>query len=274
MKTISFVIPVYNEEKRLAKTFAALDSAVLPRGFKLAEIIFVDDGSTDKTYNMLQEFVLRSTNNVLGGNTKHIIPNTLYKLISYKPNRGKGYAVRCGMLESSADYTLFFDADMSTPLSELEKFVQYMKKNVDVIVGTRKNGHSTVIQHQPWLREKLGRGFTLLTQVALNTWITDFTCGFKVFSKRSKDIIFPMTQINRWGYDAEIIFLAAHNKLSIVEKSVTWTDDPRTKVKLSKAIPETLKELAQIRWTHSIKPVFKVQSFKTTKVQNVHSKAV
>src|SRR5207245_1659543 len=130
------------------------------------------------------------------------------QIISYSQNQGKGYAVRRGMLASKADYTLFFDADISTPLSEISKFMPEIKKGTQVIVGTRKNGKSTVLVRQPRYRELLGRGFTLLAQTVLNTQITDFTCGFKAFSKTAKDDIFKKAVINRWGYDAEILFLA------------------------------------------------------------------
>lgn len=232
------MIPVYNEEARLAKTFEALRSFKAPRGLTLEQVIFVNDGSKDPTASKIKKF-------------KTTLP---IKLISYTHNKGKGYAIRTGMRESKSDYTLFFDADMSTPLSELEKFVPFMKQGTDVIVGTRKNGHSTVIRHQPFIREKLGKGFTLLTQLTLNTWVTDFTCGFKAFSKDATHEIFSKANIDRWGYDAEIIFLARILKYSIQEKAVTWANDERTKVNLAKAIPQTIGELVRIRYMHSLLP--------------------
>ena len=130
-----------------------------------------------------------------------------------------------------------------------------MEKGCVWMVGTRKNWHSTVSKHTPYIREKLGKGCTLMTQVALNSrHITDFTCGFKAFSKVATQSIFPRCIIDRWGYDAEIIFLAQKLKLTLVEKSVIWTNDERTKVKLSKAIPQTLSELLKIRMAHSLLP--------------------
>lgn len=243
--TVTFVIPVYNEELRLEKTFEALRSFKAPRGLKLQEVIFVNDGSTDKSEFKISNLKFKIEKKL----------GTKIMIISYKPNRGKGYAIKKGMLASSSDYTLFFDADMSTPLSELEKFVPFMKKQTDVIVGTRKNGHSTVIKHQPFIREKLGKCFTLLTQVTLNTWVTDFTCGFKAFSKDATNEIFSKAQIDRWGYDAEIIFLARILNFSIQEKAVTWANDDRSKVSLTRAIPQTLGELMRIRYMHSMLPL-------------------
>ena len=244
MKTLSFVIPVYNEEKRLKKTFKALlggfsfDGPSTSLRIKLEKVIFVDDGSADKTKFKIQ-------------NSKFKIEKALkakVQIISYPVNKGKGYAVKQGMLASNSDYTLIFDADMSISLKEFKKFLPFINKNVDVIVGTRKNGHSTIIKRQPWYREQLGRGFTILSNVILNTWVTDFTCGFKAFSREAKQAICKRATVNRWGYDAELIFLAQKLGFSMQEKSVLWRNDERTKVNLFIALPQTLGELFLIRW--------------------------
>src|SRR3989440_7138720 len=159
MITVSFIIPVANEEKRLEKTFTALQTVRVPHGIRLTEVIFVNDGSTDLTASMIKEF------------GKH---NKRVRLISYTQNQGKGYAVRQGMLAATGDYALFFDADMSTSLSQIKKFVPYMENHTDVIIGTRKNGKSTVISRQPWYREVIGKCFTKLTQFLLQVDVTDF----------------------------------------------------------------------------------------------------
>ncbi|MFA5770064.1 MAG: glycosyltransferase [Patescibacteria group bacterium] len=238
MRTISFIIPVYNEEKRIGKTIKALLGGVSFPGLKLEKLIFVDDGSKDNT-----KFEIKNSKSKIEKKLKAKI-----KIISYRKNRGKGYAIKQGMLASKSDYTLMFDADMSTSISELKKFLPFMKKGVDVIIGTRKNGHSTVVKHQPLYREILGRGFTLLSNVILDTWVTDFTCGFKAFSKFAKDRIFENTIVDRWSYDAEILYLAKKMNLIIQEKAVIWKNDPGTKVNLMKDLPETLTDLVKIRF--------------------------
>jgi len=236
MIKLSIVIPVYNEEERLEKTFTALKQGVRSGAFQIAEVIFVDDGSRDNTKKMINTWIKQIK-------TK----KTAYRLVSYGKNHGKGYAVKTGMLAASGDYILFMDADMSTPLPELLKMQPVMLDGKDVIIGTRKNGHSTVIKHQPLYRELLGKVFTLLSNIITNTWVTDFTCGFKVFSHDAAQKVFSRAQIERWGYDAEILFIANSLAISMKEVPVIWTNDERSKVNLLKALPQTLGELYTIR---------------------------
>lgn len=241
MKTLTIVIPVFNEQNRLYKTFEALKTLRLPRGLRLDEVIFVNDGSKDSTLASLNRFAWKNKD----------IP---VKILSYNKNRGKGHAVKKGMLASNSKYTLLCDADMSTPLSELEKFQKGVTSGKDIIIGTRKNGKSTVIIHQPLIRELLGKGFTGLTGAVLGLKVSDFTCGFKLFSKDAVRAIFPQTTINRWGYDAEILYLAKIKKIEAVEQSVLWSDDKRTHVNIATAIPQTFFELAKIITIHRLIP--------------------
>jgi len=256
MKTLSFVIPVFNEEMRISKTIKALDKGFSFSEIKLEKIIFIDDGSTDRTVSLINKSKI-SLEKALG---------VIVEIIAYKDNKGKGNAVKMGMLASDSDYTLFFDADMATPISEFEKFLPFIRKGAPVIIGTRKNGESTVQVHQPRYRELLGKGFTFLSNIVLNTWVTDFTCGFKAFSRNAKNEIFSKATINRWGYDAEIMFLARKIGFKIQEKSVLWFDDNRTKVNLFKDLPNTFFELIKIRANHLNPdlsfPLLKKPSFK------------
>lgn len=236
--SISFVIPVYNEEKRIEKTIKALKKGFNFEPLKLEKVIFVNDGSKDNTVSTIKPFV-KGLEKVLKAKVE---------IISYSKNRGKGFAIKTGMLKANSDYNLFFDADMATPLDQIKKFIPFMEQGKDVIIGTRKNGHSTVINHQPLYRELLGKCFTLLSNVALNTWVTDFTCGFKAFSREAKNEVFKRSKIDRWSYDAEIMFLSRKLGYTIQEKAVTWSDDRNTKVKILKSIYTSLKELMQIRF--------------------------
>ena len=244
MKTISFVIPVYNEENRIEKTFQALRNLSLPKDLILESIIFVDDGSDDNSKSKIQNSKLAIEKKT----------NAKVAIVSYKKNRGKGYAVRQGMFESKSDYTLFFDADISTPLGEINKFIPSIKKEIDVIIGTRKNGKSTVIKHQPLYREILGKGFTYFTKFFLNLQVTDFTCGFKAFSKRAKEKIFKRAIIDGWSYDPEIILIAKKFNFKMQEVPVLWSNDDRTKVNLFKDMPKIIVELFKIKYEHTLRP--------------------
>lgn len=237
MTTLSLVFPVFNEEKRLPKTFKTLERGWSFAGLKLDRVIFVNDGSTDRTAELIQKEKPKLEKAL----------KTKVSLISSQPNRGKGYAIRRGMLASNSDYTLFLDADMSTPLSELKKFLPYFKSGSPIIIGTRKNGESTVKVAQPLYRQLLGRGFTLLSQIILNTWVSDFTCGFKAFSREAKNLIFPQTKVDRWSFDSEIIYLAKKFRLPIQEQAVFWYNDEETRVNLFLDLPRSLFDLISIR---------------------------
>ena len=231
MIKISVVIPVFNEEKRLPKTFSALNALSRDPFFSGAEIIFVDDGSSDGTRKLIENF--RSGKNV--------------KLVSYEKNRGKGFAVRRGMLEANNDYALFLDADMSTPLGELKKFAPFMEQGAHVIIGTRKAAGARILKHQPFLRQKMGEVYTALANLATGARVSDFTCGFKCFSMEAIHKIFPYARIDRWSYDAEILYLARLCNLKIHEVPVLWTNDEDSRVRLGKDALQSFTDLLKIR---------------------------
>lgn len=251
MKTVSFIIPVYNEQNRIHKTMEALNTLTLSKELTLTEVIFVDDGSTDDTL-----FLVKRAKTTILKRFKKRYKNTKITILSYRKNRGKGFAIKQGMIHTTADYALFFDADMSTPLSQIEKFVPFMKNDIAVIIGTRKNGKSTVILHQPLIREMMGRMFTKIARYILQVETSDFTCGFKAFSKVAREQIFSLSQIKRWGYDGEIMYLAKKYHFSWQEKAVIWSNDPNTKVKMAQAAIQTLIELMLIYWYHEINPTY------------------
>lgn len=256
MKTITLVIPVYNEQERIFKAFAALKSGdlAMPKGFKLGQIIFVNDGSTDATKRLILDF-------------QNQVKKLPIMLIGYSQNKGKGFALRLGLSKSTADYTLLADADISTPFFEIDKFVNAMQKNVDIIIGTRKNGHSMVLKHQSRVREYLGRGFTKITQLVLGVSVSDFTCGFKAFSKKAKSSILANSHINRWAYDPEFILIGKNAKMTMEEIPVLWSNVEKSRVKLYRDIPLSLYELLYIVYLHRLKP------FIATKVKTVRSHA-
>lgn len=229
--SLSLVIPVYNEQHRLQKTITALNCWRVPSDLKINQVIFVNDGSSDNTLSLVKSAKIKFAK----------------KIISYSKNQGKGYAVRQGMLASKADYTLLMDADLATPLNQIKRFLPYFKNHTDVIIGTRKNGHSTVTKHQPLIREHLGRVYTKITNTLLQVPVTDFTCGFKAFSQKTINPIFSRAFINRWSYDSEILYLAHQLNFTLKEVAVTWADQIGTRVRLHKDIFDSLFELIKIK---------------------------
>lgn len=226
-KMISVIVPVYNESKRVFNLKSIFD--YLKKKYKFSEIIVVNDGSTDDTIKKLRAM-------------KRDIE---FRLVSYKLNKGKGWAVKQGMLKATGDYRIFCDVDLSTPISELENLLHYISHH-DVVIGTRKISKSKVIVEQPAWRKWLGKGFTFLSQVTLRVWVSDFTCGFKLFSANSAKRIFSRTRIYRWGFDSEIMFLAKKYNLKIKEVPVTWINDTLTKVKFPRDILISVRELGNI----------------------------
>lgn len=229
--SLTIIIPVFNEAQRLAKTFSALAEFLAKPIFKKASVIFVDDGSQDKTAAVLRDAKL----------------NCPVEIISYPQNQGKGFAVRQGMLKADGDYALLVDADMSTSLSEIKKFMPPMDQGQPVIIGTRKSAGANLIRLQPWRRRFLGGVYTRLANMVTGAHVSDFTCGFKCFSKEARAKIFTAAKINRWSYDAELLFLAKKFGFAIREVPVSWANDIDTRVRLGKDIIQSFIDLVRIR---------------------------
>lgn len=226
---ISVIVPLYNEESRLAN-LSKIFIFFKKKNFNY-ELILINDGSRDKTLNKLNE----------------LSKNFKFKLISYQENRGKGYAVKMGMMQARGKYRLFTDIDLSTPIEAFNKFLPILPR-YDIVIGSRKKKGSRLIIHQPKLREKLGKAFTTLSRGFLNINLTDFTCGFKCFSQEAAKKIFFRQKINRWGFDTEILFIGKKMGLSVKEVPVVWKNDIETKVKLPWDIVTSLADLVKIRY--------------------------
>lgn len=226
---VSIIIPLYNEERRLenlSKIYKYFDDTDLTY-----EVILINDGSRDKTLKKINE----------------LSKNFKFTLISHQKNNGKGYAIKAGMMQASGKYRLFTDIDLSTPIEEFDKFLPNLP-DYDIIIGSRKKRGSKLIIHQPKLREKLGKGFTKLSQWCLSLSLTDFTCGFKCFSKEAAEKIFSRQKIDRWGFDTEILFIGKKMGFSIKEVPVVWKNDRETKVRLPQDIINSFYDLIKIRY--------------------------
>ncbi len=225
---LSIIVPIYNESERI-HNLSTLSAFFQDHSFT-SELVIVDDGSTDETLKRIEGLSLA--------------PNA--KLISYNQNRGKGYAIKTGMLAATGDVRLFTDVDLSTPLREFNKFLPHIDKN-HIVMGSRKIEGAQVLQHQAKVRETLGKGFTFISNLILHLTVSDFTCGFKCFSKRSAEQIFQKLTIDRWGFDAEILYIAKKKTFSVKEIPVVWINDPHTKVKFPHDLIRSFLDLIQIR---------------------------
>lgn len=227
---LSVVIPAWNEERRIAPSLGR-SVETLRRLAPRHEIVVVDDGSGDRTLEVAREAAARAHE---------------FRGLRNERNLGKGGAVRRGMLEARGDHILFCDADESTPMETLELFLPALARREAVVIGTRKNREAVIARHQPWLRETMGKGFTLLAQGLAGVRVTDFTCGFKIFRQDAAREVFARQTLSNWSFDAEILFLARHLGYSITEIPVTWTNDVDTRVRLLRDTVSSLKGLLQI----------------------------
>jgi dolichyl-phosphate beta-glucosyltransferase len=232
---LSIVIPSYNEEKRLPRTLNRIREYFSGRPLPLdqIEVIVVDDGSSDGTVRVAQEWAAKWSS---------------VRLLSNDGNRGKGYSVRNGMLQARGRLALFTDADLSAPIEESEKLFAALKAGNQVAIGSRAIDRSLISKRQSWLRESAGVIFNLL--VRLFTWLPvhDTQCGFKLFELAPARIIFEQQRIKGWGFDPEILFLAKRQGLSTAEVPIRWAHDEATKVRVVRASVTMFGDLIYIRW--------------------------
>jgi dolichyl-phosphate beta-glucosyltransferase len=232
---LSIVIPVYNEENRIRKTLEESLAYLKTRRLK-AEVLVVDDGSSDLTVKVLEDFRKK----------KKI--EKMMKILKHPVNRGKGAAVRTGVLEAQGKIVLYMDADNATPLREIEKLLPGLHRGFEVVIGSRAADRSQVKIHQPLYRQAIGRVGNLLVQLLATPGLWDTQCGFKAFSHRAAKTIFALQTIERFGFDVELLFIARKKGFQILETSVEWFDAPGSKVNALRDSFRTLMELFLIRW--------------------------
>lgn len=228
---LSVVIPVFNEVKRI-HNLKNIINYLKKQKFKW-ELIVVDDGSSDKTLVEL----------------KKIKQNNQLKILTYQPNRGKGYAVKTGMTYATGVYRLFTDVDLSVPIEKFADLKPWLKR-YQVVIGSRRLPDSKLLVRQPFLRERMGKLFTSLSNLLLGTSYSDFTCGFKCFQAASADKIFHQLTVQRWGFDCESLYLAKEMGFRVKEVPVTWSNNAQTKVKFPQDIVNSFLDLVRIRINH------------------------
>ena len=229
---LSVVIPAYNEEKRIGETLKSIDGYLSRQNYDY-EIIVVSDGSKDNTASLV-----RSTEQSIKG----------LRLIENNNNHGKGYVVKQGILEAKGDLRLFTDADNSTSIDHLDKFIPYINNGYDIVIGSiAVEGHKVASGSEPIWRRVAGKMGNLFIQIMAVPGVHDTQRGFKLFTSKSAQEIFPKLTIVRWGFDVEVLALARKFQYKIKELPVDWKNDPNSKVGL-KAYFQVLLETVKIRW--------------------------
>ncbi|MEJ7624857.1 MAG: dolichyl-phosphate beta-glucosyltransferase [Pyrinomonadaceae bacterium] len=231
---ICFVIPAYNESERLGEPLRKICDFIENSGTG-AEVIVVDDGSSDDTADVARR-VLDSRQDITS------------QVIRYEQNRGKGYAVKTGLLAATADFALFTDADLSTPIEETPTLIEPLRSgDYDVTFGSRALDRSLIGTHQPWRREQGGKVMNFIIRTMSGLPFADTQCGFKAFNMVAFRPLLDRMKIDRFGFDVEFLFVADHNGLRLKEIPVRWNDVAGSKVSVLRDTRRMITELSQIR---------------------------
>ena len=228
---LSIIIPAYNEEQRLP---ASLQKIVdyLPLQDYEAEVLIVDDGSQDGTVELAKSY-----------RDKWPV-----RVLENERNRGKGFTTRRGMLEARGEWRLFSDADLSTPIDELEKFWPLTEQGYEVLIGSRALPDSEVEVHQAWYREKMGRTFNMILQMISIRGIKDTQCGFKMFSAKAAREIYSEMTIDGFAFDVEALLRAQRKDYKIAEIPVRWINSEDSRVSILRDSMRMLWDVIKLRF--------------------------
>lgn len=223
-------MPAYNEEERIVPTLLRMHEYLSGQSYSW-KIVVISDGSLDATVERVQE-LSQSLDRI--------------SVVDSQPNHGKGFVVRMGMMESEAEVVLFSDADLATPIEEVEKLLPQMK-NHDVAIGSRPLKESNLEIRQPWYREMLGRVFNKAVQLLAIKGIQDTQCGFKLFKNAVAKDVFSRCKLDGFGFDFEALMVARDLGYKIAEVPVRWRHQEGSKVVLMRDGPRMLRDLIKLR---------------------------
>lgn len=228
---LSLIMPAYNEGFRIEASLEAADEYLRSLG-RPYEIIVVEDGSTDDTLSIVERVAKRYP---------AIWP------ISYGSNRGKGYAVRQGMIASRGAFAAFSDVDLSAPLEELDKLLKAMNKGFDIAIGSRGVRGAQLTTRQPLYREFGGKALNLIIQALAVPGIWDTQCGFKLFRGDVARDVFSKAFLDGWGFDVEVLYLARKMGYRVAEVPVKWGHGENSKIRPVQAALQVIRDIIRMR---------------------------
>lgn len=231
---LTIVIPAYNEENRIIETLLRIDEYLDAQAYS-SEVVVVDDGSTDSTFDLVEKFA---------------DSHKRFKVLHHEPNRGKGYAVRSGVLTAAGEYVLISDADLATPIEELEHLWNHISDGADIAIASRPLRESKLVERQPFYREFAGRAFNWVVRLLAVRGIHDTQCGFKLFNRDCAQAIFARCTLDGFSFDIEVLHLAQRLGYRIAEVPVHWYHRPGSKVRLLRDGLRMMADLVRIRLRH------------------------
>jgi glycosyltransferase involved in cell wall biosynthesis len=211
---LSIILPVHNEESRLPKTLLEVSTFLTIQSYP-GEVIIVENGSNDRSFEIARQFCQEHTN-------FHVFQ---------EQQRGKGLAVRTGMLKAKGEYRIFCDVDFSMPVEEINKFLPPNQTNTDIVIGSRE-APGAVRYNEPAYRHLIGRIFNAFVRTAALPGLQDTQCGFKLFSARCAEDVFQRQTITGMSFDVEVLFIARRLGYSIIEIPIPWYFNPDSRVRL------------------------------------------
>jgi dolichyl-phosphate beta-glucosyltransferase len=236
-ETLSVVVPAFREAGRLPATLARLPGDLEAAGHPPVEVVVVDDGSDDATSDAVRAAAARDPR---------------VRLLRHETNRGKGRAVRTGVLEARGDWVLVTDADLSTPPADVRRLLAAARRaRASVAIGSRRVRGSRILVRQGTLRETLGHGFALLRRLLVLPRFRDTQCGFKLFRRDAARALFSAAREDGFVYDVEVLLLATRRRMRVVEVPVRWADDPRSRLAPGPAALQMLRGLLRLAWARA-----------------------
>lgn len=231
--SVSIVIPAYNEARRLPPTLEEIERWAAGCAWPLEVVIVVEPG-TDGTREIAAAAASRQP---------------IFRVLSYERQRGKGFAVRTGVLAAKGAFVFYMDCDLSVPLREVEAFVRYFGEHAeaDVLFGNRQHARSRITVRQSWLRQRMGQTFNAILRRLTLAGVHDTQCGFKAFRRAAAQAIFSQQRLDGFAFDVEVLLLAQKLGLHVADLPVEWRNSPESKVRLVRDSVQMLRDTLRIR---------------------------